>query len=270
MFGIMGFLGIPLNPGTAMVAVIAVGVAIDGTVHLLARYNELCRRTSDYKAAVNQALNEVATPLIVSSVALSLGFGVLLFSNFTVVAQFGALAAATMLISIGANLLITPIVMARVRLVGLYQILAVQVDESVLDVCPLFTDMTRYQRRKAILISEIREFSVGEKILEQNTIGRSMYMILDGEAKVVRRDVGVERVLAHLTPGQIAGESGYVRAIERTADVTATTAVTALRFDYERMQKDLKFFPYIAARLNFNISAMLGGRLADVLAGRNN
>jgi predicted RND superfamily exporter protein len=270
MFGIMGFLGIPLNPGTAMVAVIAVGIAIDGTIHLLARYNELCRQTSDYQAAVNQALSEVATPLIVSSVALSLGFGVLLFSNFTVVTQFGALAAATMLISIGANLLITPIVMARVRLVGLYQIMAMQVDESVLDVCPLFTDMTRYQRRKAILISEIREFSVGEKILEQNTIGRSMYMILDGEAKVVRRDGGVERVLAHLTPGQIAGESGYVRAIERTADVTATTAVTALRFDYERMQKDLKFFPFIVARLNFNISAILGGRLADVLAGRDN
>jgi predicted RND superfamily exporter protein len=266
MFGIMGFLRIPLNPGTAMVAVIAVGIAIDGTIHLLARYNELCRSTSDYKTAVNQALNEIATPLIVSSVALSLGFGILLFSNFTVVAQFGALAAATMLISIFANLLITPIVMARVRLVGLYQIISMQVDESVLDMCPLFKDMTRYQRRKAILISEIREFSSGEKLLEQNTMGRSMYMILDGEANVVRRDGDVERVLAHLTPGQIIGEFGYIRAVERTADVTATTTLTALHFDYKRMQNDLKFFPYIAARLNFNISAILGGRLADVLA----
>ena len=266
MFGIMGFLRIPLNPGTAMVAVIAVGIAIDGTIHLLARYNELYRSTSDYKTAVNQALNEIATPLIVSSVALSLGFGILLFSNFTVVAQFGALAAATMLISIFANLLITPIVMARVRLVGLYQIISMQVDESVLDMCPLFKDMTRYQRRKAILISEIREFSSGEKLLEQNTMGRSMYMILDGEANVVRRDGDVERVLAHLTPGQIIGEFGYIRAVERTADVTATTTLTALHFDYKRMQNDLKFFPYIAARLNFNISAILGGRLADVLA----
>jgi predicted RND superfamily exporter protein len=270
MFGIMGFLGIPLNPGTAMVSVIAVGIAIDGTIHLLARYNELCRSTSDCKSAVNQAVNEVATPLIVSSFALSLGFGILLFSNFTVVAQFGALAAATMLISIFANLLITPIVMARIRLVGLYQIISMQVDESVLDESPLFKDMTRYQRRKAILISEIREFSSGEKLLEQNTIGRSMYMILDGEAKVIRRDADVERVLAHLTPGQIIGEFGYIRAVERTADVTATTAVTALHFDYERMQKDLKFFPHIAARLNFNISAILGGRLADVLAERHN
>ena len=115
MFGLMGFLKIPLNPGTAMVAVIAVGIAIDGTIHLLARYQELCTTTSDYKGAVNQAVKEVATPLIVSSLALSFGFGILLFSNFTVVAQFGALAAATMLISIFANLLITPIIMVRVR-----------------------------------------------------------------------------------------------------------------------------------------------------------
>lgn len=270
MFGIMGFLGIPLNPGTAMVAVIAVGIAIDGTIHLLARYNELCRATSDYQSAVNQAVKEVATPLIVSSLALSFGFGILLFSNFTVVAQFGALAAATMLISIFANLLITPIIMARIRLVGLYQIISMQVDESVLDNSPLFKDMSSYQRRKAILISELNEFLPGERLVEQGTMGRSMFMLLDGEANVVRRDGDVERVLAQLVPGQIIGEVGYIRAIERTADVTATTAVSALRFDYDRMQKDLKFFPNIVAQLNFNISAILGGRLADVLAQQKN
>jgi hypothetical protein len=38
-----------------------------------------------------------------------------------------------------------------------------------------------------------------------------------------------------------------------------------LRFDYERMQKDLKFFPNIVAQMNNNISAILGERLADVL-----
>ncbi|MFN3239132.1 MAG: cyclic nucleotide-binding domain-containing protein, partial [Pseudomonadales bacterium] len=256
----------PLNPGTAMVAVIAVGIAIDGTIHLLARYNELCRSTSDYKSAVNQAVKEVATPLIISSIALALGFGILLFSNFTVVAQFGALAAATMLISIFANLLITPIIMARIRLVGLYQIISMQVDEAVLDESPLFKGMTRYQRRKAILISELHEFEPGDKIVEQGTIGRSMYMLLAGEANVIRRDGDVERVLAELPAGQIIGEVGYIQPIERTADVTASTHVSALRFDYDRMQKDLKFFPNIVAQLNFNISAILGGRLADVLA----
>ncbi len=265
MFGIMGLLGIPLNPGTAMVAVIAVGIAIDGTIHLLAHYNELCRTTSDYEGAVHQAVQEVATPLIVSSLALSLGFGILLFSNFTVVAQFGALAAATMLISIFANLLITPIIMTRIRLVGLYQIIAMKVDQQVLEESPLFTDMSNYERRKAILISEIHEFSAGEKLVTQGDIGRNMYMILSGSAKVERRDGEDVRKLAELTPGQVFGEVGYIRAIERTADVVASTPVTALNFEYHRMQKDLKFFPNIVAKLNFNISGILGERLADVL-----
>lgn len=265
MFGIMGLLGIPLNPGTAMVAVIAVGIAIDGTIHLLAHYNELCRTTSDYEGAVHQAVQKVATPLIVSSLALALGFGILLFSNFTIVAQFGALAAATMLISVFANLLITPIIMTRIRLIGLYQIIAMKVNQAVLEESPLFSGMTNYERRKAILISEIHEFEAGEKLVSQGDIGRNMYIILDGEASVDRRDGETSRVLATLKPGQVFGEVGYIRAIERTADVIATTRVSALNFEYERMQKDLKFFPNIVAKLNFNISAILGERLADVL-----
>ncbi|MEO2182732.1 MAG: MMPL family transporter [bacterium] len=268
MFGIMGLLDIPLNPGTAMVAVIAVGIAIDGTIHLLAHYNELCRTTSDYEGAVHQAVKEVATPLIISSLALSLGFGILLLSNFTIVAQFGALAALTMLISIFANLLITPIIMTKIRLVGLYQIIAMKVDSAVLETSPLFADMTNYERRKAILISEIHEFEVGEKLVTQGDVGRNMYMILTGSASVERHDGDNTRLLAELEPGQVFGEVGYVQAIERTADVVAKTPVSALNFEYDRMQKDLKFFPNIVAKLNFNISGILGERLANVLDGR--
>ncbi len=270
MFGIMGYLDIPLNPGTAMVAVIAIGIAIDGTIHLLARYNELSRRTSDYVGAVNTAVHEEATPLIVSSIALSFGFGILIFSNFTIVAQFGALAAATMLFSIYANLLITPIIMTRIRLVGLYQILAMSIDRDVLDGSPLLQNMSNYQRRKAILISELHEFEKGDLLVEQDTIGRDMYLILSGEAEVIRRDGNESRSLAILKPGQVFGEIGYIRETERTADVVATEKVSALRFDYERMQKDLKFFPNIVAKLNFNISYILGERLADMVGSSKN
>ena len=265
MFGIMGLFKIPLNPGTAMVAVIAIGIAIDGTIHLLARYNELCRRTSDYAGAVRIAAEEEATPLIASSLALAMGFGILLFSNFTVVAQFGALCAATMLFSIIANLLITPIIMTRIRLVGLYQILAMSIDREVLDKSPLFNHMTEYQRRKAVLISELHEFQEGDLLVEQDTLGRSMYLILSGSADVVRRDGEKERLLATLQPGAVFGEIGYIRETKRTADVRARSNVAALRFDYEKMQKDLKFFPNIVAKLNFNISYILGERLADMV-----
>lgn len=265
MFGVMGLLNIPLNPGTAMVAVIAIGIAIDGTIHLLARYNELCRHTSDYVDAVDTAVKEEATPLIVSCLALSFGFGILLFSNFSIIAQFGALSAATMIFSIFANLLITPILMTHIRLVGLYQILGMRVDRQVLESSPLFMNMTNYQRRKAVLISQFSEFKEGELILEQDTVGREMYLILSGETDVIRRDGETENHLATLQAGTILGEIGYIKATNRSADVRAKTDVTALKFDYERMQKDLKFFPNIVAKLNFNISYVLGDRLANMV-----
>ncbi len=267
MFGVMGFLGIPLNPGTAMVAVIAIGIAIDGTIHLFSRYNDLCRRTSNYEEAVQKTVAEEATPMVATSLALALGFGILIQSNFTVIAQFGAFSAATMLFALFANLLITPIIMTRVRLVGLYQILAMSMQKEVLEQSPLFQDMTGYQMRKAILISELHEFKEGDLLVEQGTMGRSMFLILNGEVEVVRRNEDSSKRLAVLGPGLVFGEIGYIKEIQRTADVRALTPVGALRFDYERLKKDLKFFPHIVAKLNFNISRILGERLVEVMSG---
>ena len=36
----------------------------------------------------------------------------------------------------------------------------------------------------------------------------------------------------------------------------------------ERIEKDLVFFPHIMAKLNFNISGILGKRLADIVEAR--
>ncbi|MBW1771684.1 MAG: MMPL family transporter [Deltaproteobacteria bacterium] len=265
MFGVMGYFGIPLNPGTAMVSVIAIGIAIDGTIHLFSRYNDLCRRTSDYGEAVQITVQEEATPMVATYLALALGFGILLQSNFTLIAQFGALSAATMIFALFANLLITPIVMSRIRLVGLYQILSLSMHKDVLEKSSLFQGMSNYQVRKAIVISELSEFAEGELLVEQGTFGRSMFLILSGEVEVARRSDGKSQRITLLGPGQVFGEIGYIKEIHRTADVRALSPVEALRFDYRKLKKDLKFFPHIVANLNFNISVILGERLASAM-----
>ena len=123
-----------------------------------------------------------------------------------------------------ANLLVTPIIMSRIRLVGLYDILSMNMDENVLE-NPLFRDMTNYQIRKAILISELKEFPPGQLLLEQGTFGRSLYLVLRGQAEVVRRDGEEARQVAVVGAGTVLGEVGYVREIERTADVRSLTHV---------------------------------------------
>ena len=269
MFAVMALADIPLNPGTAMVAAVVIGIAIDGTIRLLLRYNALCRRTSNFEEAIVETVRQEARPVIATSLALALGFGVLLLSDITLVAQFGALAACTMLLATFANLLVTPMVMARIRLVGLHEILAMPVEREVLDHSPLFRGMTPYQVRKAILISELNEVAAGTRLIEQGTMGSSMYVVVSGELEVVRRDDASERTLALLKPGDVLGEIGFIRATLRTADVRALGPVSVLRFDRDKLASDLRFFPGIVAKLNFNISCILGQRLADLVESRD-
>jgi len=266
MFGVMGLLDIPLNPGTAMVAVIAIGIAIDSTIHLLSRYNKLSRSVGDAAQAARQTVREEALPMIATSVALALGFGILLASDFTIIGQFGALSAATMLFALFANLVVTPLIMSRVRLVGLYDIMSLNMDKKTLKHCVLFRGMTAYQVRKAVLISEMHEYCKGAKIIEQGQTDRSMYLLVSGEVDVILNTADGQQKLATLKAGDVFGEIGFVREIERTADVVANSAVNVLTFDFERLAHDLKYFPRIVAKLNFNISYILGERLADRLA----
>jgi len=267
MFGVMGLLDIPLNPGTAMVAVIAIGIGIDSTIHLLSRYNVLSRKLGDAGKAARQTVGEEALPMIATSVALALGFGILLLSDFTVIGQFGALSAATMLFALFANLIVTPLIMSRIRLVGLYDIMALDVDKETLRECRLFQGMSDYQIRKAMLISEMHEFTKGAKVIEQGNTDRSMYLIISGEVEVVHHGDAGDTMLATLKAGDVFGEIGFVHEIERTADVVASGAVKVLKFDFERLAHDLRYFPRIVAKLNFNISYILGERLAERIHG---
>jgi hypothetical protein len=202
-----------------------------------------------------------AMPVVATSLSLAVGFGVLLFSNFTVVAQFGAMSAMTMLFAVYANLLITPIIMSRVRLVGLYEILVMRMQKDLLKKSPLFTGMSSYQIRKAILISEYQNYYDHDLIIREGAVERSMYLLLAGKVAVERHG----HHIADLKVGDVFGEIGFVKETLRTADVKALGDVQVLRFDFERLQKDLKYFPNIVANLNFNISCILGERLAEVI-----
>ncbi|MDP1613108.1 MAG: efflux RND transporter permease subunit [Sulfuritalea sp.] len=261
----MRVLEIPLDMGTALVAVLAIGVAVEGTGHLFSRYADLCRNASDYDAAMIDTVKSEAAPLIAVGLALAAGFAVLLLSDFAPIARFGAQAAAAMLLSIFVNLLITPLVMARIRLVGLYEVLAMSMQREALEGCPLFVGLTSYQIRKTILISELREYRDGARLIEQGTVGRSMYLVVSGQIEVSRHDGAALQRLALLGPGDVFGEIGFVHETYRTADVRALGAVSVLRFDHERLKRDLMLFPHIMAKLNFNISGILGRRLAELV-----
>lgn len=263
-FGLMGWLGVPLNPGTAMVAAIAIGIAVDDTIHLMTRFGTESKRHVDERDAVRATVRGEAVPIVSTSIALALGFGALGLSDFSIVAQFGLLAAGTMVYAAVTDLLITPILLQHLRLATVWDIVALELDREVLVNCPLFRDMSQFAVKKVVVLSNIQEFEPGEIMIEQGTVSRGMYVVLKGygDVSINRDDINLN--IDEIGPGDIVGEIGFSGSgVERTATVTAREPMTVVRLDADSAQKGLRFYPRIAASLHRNISNILGARLVE-------
>jgi len=264
MLGGMQLLQIPLSPATLVVAIVTIGIAVESSLHLFSRYSALARTMSDPEAAVLETVRREAPPMLAIHLTLAAASLAWLVSDLALIAQFGALTAATLLLSALANLVLMPLVMSRIRLVGLYEILAVAMQREALEASPLFAGMSNFQIRKTILISELVDVAPGQCLITQGSIERSMYVVVNGRFEVIRRNADGEQRRAIVGPGDVIGEIGFVRATRRVADVRALEPASALRFDYTRLKKDLAYFPYLMNKLNFNISGILGQRLAEI------
>jgi predicted RND superfamily exporter protein len=113
LFGIMGWAGIDLNVSTSMIACIAIGIAVDDTIHYLTAYEAARRARQDVPAAVATAVRTVGRPIVVTSVALAAGFLVPCLSSFQPVRHFGMLASVTMALALFADLLLLPTLLVR-------------------------------------------------------------------------------------------------------------------------------------------------------------
>lgn len=112
--GIMGLWGIYLDMGTAMVAAVVLGIAIDDTVHLLVQYRR--RRDAGVRPAraVQASVRHVGRAVVTTSLALSSGFFVLMLSSWESVASFGFLSGVAILGAMVADLVVLPALVAAV------------------------------------------------------------------------------------------------------------------------------------------------------------
>ncbi len=107
-FGIMGWLNIPLDMATTMLASIAIGIGVDYTVHFLSKYRRERRAGNHPSDAVSETIRTTGRAIIYNMVAVAAGFAVLLFSSFGPIATLGALVAISMGISALAALTLLP------------------------------------------------------------------------------------------------------------------------------------------------------------------
>lgn len=122
-FGLMGLLGIPLSVATCLIASVAIGLAVDDTIHYLVRYNTEFKKDLDKDRAMRDTVMSVGRPIIFTSCTIGLGFAVLTFSHFQPTALFGILMMVTMASALIGDLFILPILMMHVELVTAWDLM---------------------------------------------------------------------------------------------------------------------------------------------------
>jgi len=115
-FGLMGFLRIPLSASTVMIASVGIGIAVDDTIHLLMRYRRERTSGRSPESSVRRTLLGTGRAMVFSSLGLTVGFTILMFSNFRPNREFGMLIAFIMVVALLSDLFVTPYLVRALRL----------------------------------------------------------------------------------------------------------------------------------------------------------
>lgn len=106
--GALGWMGVELDFATVMMAGIALGIAVDDTVHYLARYREELAVDGDPARAMRRCHATVGKGNVTACLVLFLGMGSMVLSNFPPHRTFGVIIAITMAVAMVADLLLLP------------------------------------------------------------------------------------------------------------------------------------------------------------------
>lgn len=266
LFGVMGFVGIPLNTGTAMVAAIAIGICVDDTMHVLVRFNKEMGHHPHASDAVRATLREEARPIMSTTLALGAGFLVMGLSSFPPVVHFGLLSALVILLALLANFVITPVLLTWVPLVTAWELMGLQLRTRLRESCPLFTGMNEWQLRKLILISRVSEFEQGSVLARRGERGESLFVILEGELCVELSDHSEsdDTSRVRLGVGEVVGEVAVVGSGVRTGTISAAEHTRVLQFEREDLEQLRRFLPRCSAQLFRNLAYILGQRISSM------
>ncbi len=113
--GIMGAVPIPMDLFTMMVGSIAIGLAVDDTIHFMHNFRRYFEEGGDPVAAVHQTLQTTGRAMLVTTIVLSIGFFTFTFATMNNLFRFGLLTALTISMALVADYFIAPALMVLVN-----------------------------------------------------------------------------------------------------------------------------------------------------------
>jgi predicted RND superfamily exporter protein len=108
LFGTMGWLGIKLDIGTAMLSSIAIGIGVDYTIHFFWRMKQELEAGKLYKDAIFNTLTTTGRGISINALTVMVGFSILFVSSFMTIKYFAFLIIFSVLICLLCALILMP------------------------------------------------------------------------------------------------------------------------------------------------------------------
>lgn len=112
IFGTMGYLGILVDIGSMMTASVAMGVAVDDTIHFLSWYRSGLKSGMERNQAIRLAYSKVGTAMTYTTMIGGMGLAVFMLSTFTPTQRFGTLMLTLLAAALVGDLLLLPAILA--------------------------------------------------------------------------------------------------------------------------------------------------------------
>jgi predicted RND superfamily exporter protein len=106
--GFMGFAGITIRSSMALIFAVALGIAVDDTIHVLIRFRREQREGRTDREASAAAVRYTGRPVVLSSIILVSGFLTYLIAGFVATRQFGIISAVTIAAALVGDLFLLP------------------------------------------------------------------------------------------------------------------------------------------------------------------
>jgi predicted RND superfamily exporter protein len=120
VLGTMGWISwlywpdLKINMGTAMIAAVSMGLSIDSSIHYILGFRRELQLGFAFDEALDRVQRRVGKALVLSTIALAVGFTVLATSNFIPTVYFGVLVTLAMLGGLAGNLIGLPLLLHAV------------------------------------------------------------------------------------------------------------------------------------------------------------
>ena len=112
--GVMGMLDLPLDAMSILVGSIAIGVAVDDTVHFMHNFRRYQYIHQDIHLAVEKTLTSTGRAMLLTTIVLSAGFFIFTLSSMNNLISFGLITGLTIIIALLGDILLAPAMMALI------------------------------------------------------------------------------------------------------------------------------------------------------------